>query len=191
VDARLIGKRALDVTGAVVGLTLAAPALALTAALIRVVDGAPVLFRQERLGRGRRPFQIVKLRTMAAGRVTRLGAVLRELGIDELPQLFNVLRSDMALVGPRPLTGADVERLGWNGQSFDARWSVRPGLTGLAQIAHAGRCSARATWLLDRGYVQRCGLALDLRILAVSSLVPLLGKSSVSRALGLMRRRVA
>ena len=189
--ARLIGKRALDLVGAAVGLGLAGPALALSIALVWVVDGAPVFFRQERLGRGRRPFQIVKLRTMAAGRVTRLGAVLRELGLDELPQLFNVLRGDMALVGPRPLTGPDVARLGWNGGSFDARWSVRPGLTGLAQLGQARRCCARATWLLDRRYVRRCGVALDLRLLAVSSLVPLFGKRGVRRVLGGMRRRAA
>jgi lipopolysaccharide/colanic/teichoic acid biosynthesis glycosyltransferase len=191
VRARLIGKRALDVVGAAVGLALASPALAFAMAMIRVVDGAPVFFCQPRLGRQRRPFQIVKLRTMAAGRVTRLGAVLRELGVDELPQLLNVLRGDMALVGPRPLTGADVARLGWHGERFAARWAVRPGLTGLAQIGQARRCNARATWLLDRDYVQRCGVALDLRILAVSSLVPLLGKRRIRRALRPLGRRVA
>src|SRR5206468_4124641 len=82
--ARLIGKRALDLVGAAAGLVLATPALLLAAALIRVCDGAPVLFRQERLGRGRRPFRILKLRTMAGGRITRLGGVLRDLGLDEL-----------------------------------------------------------------------------------------------------------
>ena len=97
----------------------------------------------------------------------------------------------MALVGPRPLTGADVARLGWNGEAFAARWSVRPGLTGPAQIGLAGRCSARGTWLLDRRYVRGCGVALDLRILAVSSMVPLFGKRRVWRALSLMRGRVA
>ena len=86
--ARLIGKRALDVVGATVGLALASPALAVAMALIRVLDGGPVFFRQDRLGRGRQPFRIVKLRTMADGRVTRLGAVLRELGLDEVPQLL-------------------------------------------------------------------------------------------------------
>ncbi len=179
--ARMTGKRILDVVGAAVGLALGIPALLLTAALIRFCDGAPVLFRQDRLGRGRRPFRILKLRTMSGGRVTRLGAVLRDLGLDELPQLWNVLAGEMALVGPRPLTGADVARIGWGGERFAARWAVRPGLTGLAQLAPVRRCDARVSWLLDRTYVRRCGVGLDLRILAGSALVPLLGKRRLRR----------
>jgi len=104
--------RAVDRLGAGALLVIAGPILAIAALLIRIIDGAPVLFRQPRLGRGRRPFQIIKLRTMAKGRVTALGGVLRDLGIDELPQLVNVLRGEMALVGPRALTDDDVQRLG-------------------------------------------------------------------------------
>jgi lipopolysaccharide/colanic/teichoic acid biosynthesis glycosyltransferase len=188
---RLIGKRALDLVGAAAGLALASPVLLLAAALIRICDGAPVLFRQDRLGRGRRMFRILKLRTMADGRVTRLGAVLRDLGLDELPQLVNVLRGEMALVGPRPLTGADVARLGWGGARFAARWTVRPGLTGLAQLAPARRCHARTSWLLDRAYVRRCGVGLDLRILAGSALVPLLGKRRLRRTMRSLAGRPA
>jgi lipopolysaccharide/colanic/teichoic acid biosynthesis glycosyltransferase len=180
--AQVTGKRILDVVGAAVGLALGIPALLLTAALIRLCDGAPVLFRQDRLGRGRRPFRILKLRTMSGGRVTRLGAVLRDLGLDELPQLWNVLAGEMALVGPRPLTGADVARIGWGGERFAARWAVRPGLTGLAQLAPVRRCDARVSWLLDRTYVRRCSIAVDLRILAGSALVPVLGKRRLRRA---------
>lgn len=124
--APLTATRALDVAGATAALALAAPVLAAAALAIRLRDGAPVLFRQQRLGRARRPFTIVKLRTMDAGRATPLGAVLRNLGVDELPQLYNVLRGDMALVGPRPLTAADVRRVGWDAPRFDARWLVRP-----------------------------------------------------------------
>ncbi len=126
-------KRALDLAGSGLGLVVASPLLAAAALLVRLVDGGPVLFRQERLGRHRIPFTVLKLRTMARGRVTGLGSVLRELGIDELPQLVNVLRGQMSLVGPRPLTAADVTRLGWEGPRFDPRWVVRPGLTGAAQ----------------------------------------------------------
>ena len=182
--ARLTGKRALDLAGAATGLAVVSPAFLLIAALIRFVDGAPVFFRQERFGLGRRPFRILKFRTMAGGQVTRLGAVLRDLGLDELPQLWNVLAGEMTLVGPRPLTDADVARLGWDGERFAARWSVRPGLTGLAQLAPTRRCDARTSWLLDRSYVRRRGIALDLRLLASSALVPLLGKR---RLRGLLR----
>jgi lipopolysaccharide/colanic/teichoic acid biosynthesis glycosyltransferase len=169
-------KRVFDVIVASVGFALAGPLLGAAALLTRVCDGSPALFRQRRLGRARQPFTIVKLRTMRAGRATRLGAVLRELGIDELPQLWNVLRGDMSLVGPRPLTEDDVRRLGWEAAAFDARWSVRPGITGLAQLVPTRTCHARATLLLDRAYVRRASPAIDAWILALSVLVPLVGK---------------
>jgi lipopolysaccharide/colanic/teichoic acid biosynthesis glycosyltransferase len=174
-------KRAFDVVGATLGLGIAGPLLGVAALLVRAVDGGPVLFRQPRLGVGRRPFVIVKLRTMTDGRVTPLGAVLRELGLDEAPQLLNVLRGDMSLVGPRPLTENDVRRLGWEDAKFDARWSVRPGLTGLAQLAPTRACHARTTERLDRAYARRAGVALDARLLGLSLLVPVLGKGRLRR----------
>jgi len=187
----LSGKRVLDVAGATLALALCAPVLVLAALMVRLCDGAPVLFRQPRLGRHRRPFSILKLRTMASGRVTPLGALLRELGLDELPQLVNVLRGEMSLVGPRPLTAEDVRRLGWEGPAFDLRWAVRPGLTGAAQVAPYRRCHPRTTWRLDRAYVRGAGLGADLRILAASILVPALGKArarGAARVLGGGRR---
>ena len=178
--------RLADVAGASALLAIAAPVLAAAALLIRVTDGAPILFRQPRLGRGRRPFQIVKLRTMKAGAVTPIGGVLRDLGLDELPQLFNVLRGEMALVGPRALTADDVRRLGWETAAFDLRWSVRPGITGPAQIAPVRRCHPRTTWRLDRRYVLRRSAAGDAAILGASVLVPLIGKRRTRRAAGLL-----
>jgi undecaprenyl phosphate N,N'-diacetylbacillosamine 1-phosphate transferase len=183
----LTGKRALDLAGAALGLLVAGPVVALAAVMIRVLDGAPVLFRQERVGRHRTPFSILKLRTMTGGRVTRLGRILRELGVDELPQLLNVLRGEMSLVGPRPLTAEDVSRLGWEGPRFDVRWTVRPGLTGAAQVAPCRRCHQRTTWRLDRAYARGAGIGVDLRVLAASILVPALGKARArrtARALG-------
>ena len=123
------------------------------AAAVRL-GGPPVLFRQTRLGRGRRPFTILKFRSMANGKVTPVGRVLRATGLDELPQSYelpqfiNILRGEMSAVGPRPLTQADVERLGWTGPEYDFRWLARPGLTGLAQIA--GSDSPQASLELDR-----------------------------------------
>ena len=89
--------------------------MAVIAAAILLDDGRPVLFRQERLGHRRRPFHILKFRSMRDGRVTRVGRVLRATGLDELPQFVNILRGDMSAVGPRPLTADDVARLGWSG----------------------------------------------------------------------------
>jgi lipopolysaccharide/colanic/teichoic acid biosynthesis glycosyltransferase len=181
----------LDRLGAGALLVVASPLLAVAALLIRVTDGAPVLFRQHRLGLGRRPFQIIKLRTMAGGEITPIGGVLRGLGVDELPQLINVLRGEMALVGPRPLTAADVRRVGWEGPPFDLRWTVPPGITGAAQIAPVRRCHPRTAWRLDRRYVLRRSARGDAAILAMSLLVPLLGKRRAKQAARILAWRGA
>src|SRR4029079_13879592 len=111
-------------------------------------DGGPLLFRQPRLGRGRRPFSIVKVRTMRDGRTTRVGRVLPATVLDEIPQFGNILAGEMSAVGPRPLTGDDVRRYGWDGPEFDFRWESAPGLTGLAQLL--GPPTAREALELDR-----------------------------------------
>jgi lipopolysaccharide/colanic/teichoic acid biosynthesis glycosyltransferase len=178
---RSAADRIFDCVGAAALLALASPVLVAAALLIRVTDGAPVLFRQDRLGRGRRPFRITKLRTMKDGRVTAVGAVLRDIGVDALPQLVNVLRGEMALVGPRPLTAADVVRVGWDAPSFDLRWNVPPGITGAAQIAAIRRCHPRTSWRLDRRYVGGRTILGDAGILGASILVPVLGKRRARR----------
>ena len=152
-------KRALDVAGACAGLVVFAPVMALAVAAVLVDDGRPVLFRQERVGLRRRMFQILKFRTMRDGRITRVGRWLRATGLDEIPQFVNILRGEMSAVGPRPLTDADVQRLGWSGAAFDFRWHQRPGLTGLAQIL--GGASGDESLELDRAYLARWSPALD------------------------------
>src|SRR6185436_20361984 len=127
-------KRLFDIAGAISGVVVFAPVMLAVAAAVLMDDGRPVLFPQERVGHRRRPFVIWKFRTMRDGKVTRTGRVLRASGLDEITQFFNILRGDMSAVGPRPLTDADVQRLGWGRAAADFRWEVRPGLTGLAQI---------------------------------------------------------
>src|SRR5437870_3198124 len=104
-------KRPFDVVGATGGLMFFAPVMTAIAAAILLADGRPLLFRQTWLGRGRRPFTILKFRTMRNEQVTAIGRLLRATGLDELPQLVNVLWGDLSAVGPRPLTEADVRRL--------------------------------------------------------------------------------
>src|SRR5262245_56976458 len=128
-------QRIFDLAGAAAGLAVFAPMMAVVAAAILIDDGAPLLFRQTRLGYRRRPFDILKFRSMRDGRVTRVGRLLRATGLDELPQFINILRGDMSASGPRPLTAQDVARLGWTAPRHDFRWRVAPGLTGLAQLA--------------------------------------------------------
>jgi undecaprenyl phosphate N,N'-diacetylbacillosamine 1-phosphate transferase len=166
-----VGKRALDL--------LVAPLVAGIAVASWLEDSGSPLFAQSRVGRQRQPFTILKLRSMREQRVTRVGRWLRRTGIDELPQFVNVLRGEMSVVGPRPLTQSDVERLGWHEPPDDWRFSVNPGITGLSQLL-AGPAS-RSTRRLDRLYLQRQGLLLDLRLIALSFAVNVAGKRSVRR----------
>ena len=174
------GKRLFDVTGAVGGLLFFAPVMLAVSVAIRLDDGSPVLFRQQRLGLRRRPFDILKFRTMRDGRVTRAGRILRATGLDELPQFVNILRGELSAVGPRPVTPADATRYDWAGAAGGERWSVTPGLTGLAQLA--GR-SLEESLALDRQYVRDRGLGLDCRLVAMSFVVNVLGKSRARQLL--------
>lgn len=166
------GKRGFDLVAAVIGLVVFAPVLAAVAIAIRLVDGAPVLFSQERPGRGGRLFRLVKFRTMRpdrgegapdAQRLTRLGRFLRATSLDELPELWNVLRGEMSLVGPRPLL---VEYLPLYSAAQARRHEVRPGITGWAQVHGRNAVPWEERLNLDTWYVDHRGLWLDLRILA-------------------------
>lgn len=177
-----VTKRCLDVVLSGVCLLPATPVVAAVACAVAVEDGAPILFRQERLGLNREPFTVLKLRTMRAGQPTRVGTWLRSSGLDELPQLLNVLRGDMSLVGPRPLTSAHVQRLGWDQSS---RFEVAPGLTGPVQVF--GAVSAMDSAELERAYVRRQGVGTDLAILGATALMLVVGRERVRR---LVRRRL-
>ena len=140
-------KRALDVTAAALGLLLLSPIFVVVAVLIRLTSPGPAIFRQERIGRGFRPFFICKFRTMVQDapeqgnpltcgedrRITRVGRILRKTKIDELPQLYNVLRGDMSLVGPRPELPRDVEMFH---DDYAEILRLRPGITDLASLAY-------------------------------------------------------
>jgi lipopolysaccharide/colanic/teichoic acid biosynthesis glycosyltransferase len=181
-------KRVFDIAGALGGLLFFLPVCLLVAIAILLEDGRPVLFYQDRLGGGRRRFTMPKFRSMRDGRVTRVGRVLRDTGLDELPQLLSVLRGDMSAVGPRPLVEADVTRLGWTASQYDFRWKVPPGLTGLAQVV--GPRAPRASLFLDRTYITRQNLWLDVGLIALSFAVNALGKQRV-RELLIRRRRTS
>jgi sugar transferase EpsL len=167
-------KRAMDIAGAIAGLILAAPIMGLAALAVWLDMGRPVVFRQRRLGLRERPFVLMKFRTMResrnaegkldadAQRLTPVGAFLRRTSIDELPQLVNVLRGDMSLVGPRPLF---VEYLEYYSDEERKRHSVRPGITGLAQVSGRNHLLWDERLALDVQYVDRLSLRLDLLIL--------------------------
>jgi len=169
-------KRAMDMVLAGTALAAGWPFLAALAILIRIDSPGPVLFRQERAGRGMRPFTVYKFRTMRAdadpydvspmgredARLTRLGRWLREMTLDELPQLWNVLKGDMSIVGPRPLYMSQACQFN---ERQRRRLEVRPGLTGLAQFLGRGEIPHEQKLELDVQYVERWGLWLDLKII--------------------------
>lgn len=183
-------KHALDRLGAALGLVALAPLLAAIAAAIKLEDGGPVIFRQERLGAGARPFSIWKFRTMipdadahldAAGRatrsrVTRVGRLLRFTSLDELAQLFNILRGEMAFVGPRPVLPS---HLGRYTDAQKRRFEVRPGITGLAQVSGRNQLPWSKRLALDVEYVDRRSLLVDAGILLRTVKVVLLREGVV------------
>jgi lipopolysaccharide/colanic/teichoic acid biosynthesis glycosyltransferase len=171
------GQRIFDIVGAAAGMVVFSPAMAIIVIAIALDDGLPVLFRQARLGYRRRPFDIVKFRTMRDGRVTSVGRFLRATGLDEVPQFINILRGDMSAVGPRPLTADDVERLGWCSSAFDVRWSCRPGLTGLAQLLGARADEDALEW--DRVHAEGWNVTLDCQMVVWSFAVNALGKERI------------
>ena len=168
-------KRAIDLVGASIGLVVFAIPIAVIAALVRLTLGSPVIFHQKRPGLHGRLFEMYKFRTMrdltdAAGnplpdhaRITPFGRFLRRSSLDELPELFNVLRGDMSLVGPRPLL---VEYLGRYSPEQARRHEVQPGITGLAQINGRNTRSWDERLALDVWYVDHASLWLDAKILA-------------------------
>lgn len=165
-------KRGIDVVGALVLLVVTSPLLLVAALAIRRTMGSPVLFRQARTGLGGWTFTLLKLRTMTnagagdlsrdAQRLTPLGRFLRTTSVDELPQLWNVLRGDMSLVGPRPLLPSYLPRYS---PAQARRHEVPPGLTGLAQVNGRNALSWEEKFALDVRYVDAWSLALDLAIL--------------------------
>ena len=170
--------RLLDIVIAALGLALASPVLALAAAAIALESRGGVIYRHERIGRDGVPFALWKLRTMVSGaermgaglyieandaRITRSGALLRRFSLDELPNLVNVLRGEMSVVGPRPTVAVQVDRYTPHQRR---RLEVKPGITGWAQVNGRASISWPERIELDVWYVDHRSLALDVRILA-------------------------
>jgi exopolysaccharide biosynthesis polyprenyl glycosylphosphotransferase len=195
-------KRVLDFIGASVGLIVFLPVMLAVALVVRATSPGPIFFSQMRYGRNRRQFKMYKFRTMVENaeiqqidmearnevegplfkircdpRVTRFGAFLRRTSIDELPQLWNVLRGEMSLVGPRPLPLRDVQRFS---QSWlMRRFSVLPGLTGLWQVSGRSSLTNKEDWIaLDLAYVDHWSFWLDLEILVRTVPAVLSGKGA-------------
>jgi len=168
------GKRVMDVVLATAGLIVSAPLALAVAGAVALESGLPVLFVQDRVGQGGRVFRLMKFRSMALGtpdvpssevgvlEVTRVGAVIRRLNLDELPQLLNVLRGDMILVGPRPALPSQKDLIALRRKG--GAEEVKPGLTGLAQVNSFDGMSAETKARYDNEYAASVSLVGDLRI---------------------------
>jgi lipopolysaccharide/colanic/teichoic acid biosynthesis glycosyltransferase len=189
-------KRPFDVALASLMLVLSAPVWAAIALAIKLEDRGPIFYRQERWGRDQTRFQVLKFRSMVASsdrdygvrqaaqddnRITRVGRLLRAMGLDELPQLINILGGDMSFVGPRALSTNERNRDGIpiryeETPGFATRLLVRPGLTGLATIYLPKDASSRLKFRTDLLYVRRLSFWLDVRLVALSFWISFRGK---------------
>jgi lipopolysaccharide/colanic/teichoic acid biosynthesis glycosyltransferase len=193
-------KRAIDLIGSTVLITLLAPLFLLIIFLVKVTSRGPIIFRQRRIGFRCHEFDMYKFRTMYDGahlkekelaaqaggsflklendpRVTKVGGFLRKYSLDELPQLFNVLEGTMSLVGPRPLLKSDLNKL--PRRSTLRRFATPPGITGLWQVSGRSSCTEQERLQLDREYVDRWSISLDLRILLRTITVVVTGRGAV------------
>jgi lipopolysaccharide/colanic/teichoic acid biosynthesis glycosyltransferase len=169
-------KRLLDIVLSLLAVVILLPVFVVIAVAIRISSKGPAIFRQERAGKDGKPFIFYKFRTMRTDvdhfgpspksvddpRLTKIGKLLREYSLDELPQLFNVLKGDMSIVGPRPLYISQIAE--WN-ERQKKRLLVKPGLTGLAQISGRGELTREEKLELDVKYVETAGFWLDLKII--------------------------
>jgi lipopolysaccharide/colanic/teichoic acid biosynthesis glycosyltransferase len=191
-------KRPFDMTLSGLGLLLSSPLSLLIAAAIKLEDRGPVFYRQDRVGRRGRTFQVIKFRSMipdaekAQGavqavakdpRVTRIGRLLRATAMDELPQLFNIFKGDMSFVGPRALRPNEKEVHGDPDTreitaipGYRERHAVRPGLTGLTQIFLPGDTPRRKKFRYDRLYIRKRSFCLDLRLIVLSFWITFRGR---------------
>ena len=174
-----ICKRGLDLLIAVPAIIILLPVFAVLTTVIRLTSGGPAFFKQQRAGRCGKPFIFYKFRTMKLDvdpfgpspksggdpRLTKVGRFLREYSLDELPQLFNILKGDMSVVGPRPLYLSQIPE--WS-ERQKKRLLVRPGLTGLAQVSGRGELTREEKLELDVKYVETAGLLTDIKIMLVT-----------------------
>lgn len=175
----MVVKRLFDIVVSIVALSLLMPVLLIVMLLVKIKLGSPVFFRQVRPGKDGKPFEMVKFRTMLdaydekgnplpdSERLTRFGRILRSTSLDELPELWNVLKGDMSLVGPRPLL---MKYLPYFKEEELQRFKVRPGITGLAQVNGRNNLPWDERFKLDVQYSEKISLVLDIKIIYLSIL---------------------
>lgn len=173
--------RSFDCLFALIGILVFTPFMAVIVPILLIANKGTVFFFQKRVGFDRRLFHVIKLCTIKNGNKTGIGCWLRRTGLDEVPQFINVLLGSMSMVGPRPLMQEDIDRLGWSDDRYNFRWSMPPGITGLAQI-YAGQ-SARISLMLDKKYVQSPTVCRYLFCIGIAFMMNVFGKLRIRRFL--------
>lgn len=189
-------KRVFDIIASAIGLVIVSPLIAFAAVIIKIVSPGPVFFTQERVGWGGKPFKIYKIRTMRLDaekntgpvwakeddpRLIKFGKVIRKMHLDELPQLYNVLKGDMSIIGPRPERPVFVKELSEKIADYPKRVNIRPGITGLAQVWHKYDETikdVRKKVKYDLLYIREMCFMVDLRIMLRTIIVSALGKGA-------------
>ncbi len=177
-------KRIFDILFSLFTIVIFSPIFVVIAIVIKISEGGPVIFKQERVGKGEKPFVFYKFRTMKQGvdhfgqspksgadqRLTRSGRFLREYSLDELPQFFNVLKGDMSTVGPRPLYTSQISEFS---DYHKKRFLVRPGITGLSQVYNRSELTSKPSMDLEVEYIDKQGFWMDIKILFLTFVVVL------------------
>lgn len=170
-------KRFFDIVFSLVALLVFCLPMLLIACLLLFREKHSIFFRQNRVGKNGIVFLILKFQTLVNEKPTATGKILRKTGLDELPQFINVLRGEMSIVGPRALTESDITRLCWNDPYYAKRWSVKPGITGFAQVY--GGQHRKTSWFWDKQYLKQKNVLVDLGLIIISFLMNILGKTRV------------
>lgn len=174
-------KRTFDIIFSFIAILIFLIPLIVIALLLKYREKHAVFFRQERIGKDKLTFEILKFQTLVNDQATRTGKVLRRTGLDELPQFINVLKGEMSIVGPRALTYYDIKRLAWNDSYHSIRWDSKPGITGFAQLY--GGQHRKTSWFWDKYYINNNTIFIDFMIVLFSFMMNIFGKTRVRQIL--------
>ena len=172
-------KRVFDIIFSIIALSVFSMPIIIIVLLLIIKEKHAIFFKQERVGKNKASFHILKFQTLVLEVPTSSGKILRKTGLDELPQFLNVLKGEMSIVGPRALTKYDINRLKWNDKYHSERWNVKPGITGLAQLY--GGQHRKTSWFWDKKYLSKNHLILDFKIIIISFLMNIFGKTKVRK----------
>lgn len=174
-------KRVFDISFSLVALLVFSIPSTIIILFLLFKEKHAIFFKQERIGKDKQPFQILKFQSMVDEKPTATGRIIRKTGLDEWPQFINVLKGDMSIVGPRALTPYDIERLNWDDEFHSSRWNLKPGISGYAQLY--GGQHRKTSWFWDKKYIQNNNVLMDFGVLIASFLINIFGKTSVRRIL--------